>query len=194
MQEYLTGQNPNPGNIEFVINDVKRIGPQTLNLSIKLAELHRGITDFEYKISDSIEKAIRTLNNISIVMIIISFVALVTGICNIINVMLSSISERIRDIGVQRALGANSYVIFIQFVLEAVILSLAGGMIGILMGIIPLLFKNDFAKITGGWGPELSVGAEFLALCVGVFAGIVSGLIPAFVASYLKPSDALRYE
>ncbi|HEX7587384.1 MAG TPA: FtsX-like permease family protein, partial [Anaerolineae bacterium] len=127
----------------------------------------------------------------SLLVIGMAIVSLIVGGIGIMNVMMVSVTERTREIGVRLAVGARQWDIVQQFLIEAVALSLSGGLLGIAVGIltIPLLtrYRSDLAAVLT-W--ESIVGAFGVALVVGV----VFGLYPAIRASRLDPMEALRYE
>ena len=127
----------------------------------------------------------------SLLVIGMAVVSLIVGGIGIMNVMMVSVTERTREIGVRLAVGARQWDIVQQFLIEAVALSLSGGLLGIAVGIltIPLLtrYRSDLAAVLT-W--ESIVGAFGVALVVG----IVFGLYPAIRASRLDPMEALRYE
>ena len=106
------------------------------------------------------------------------------------NIMLVSVTERTREIGLRMAVGARSRDILKQFLVEAIVLCLVGGIIGILMGHGAALLVETYLK----WPIESSPEAVVAAFCVSVAVGIVFGFYPAYKASKLDPIDALRYE
>jgi putative ABC transport system permease protein len=111
------------------------------------------------------------------------------------NVMLSSISERIHEIGVRKALGAKRLQIFVQFTVETVTLSCVGGIAGMALGLTPLLFREVIKKATDGAAePTLYLSYLFGVFGIIVLVGICFGLYPALKASRMNPVDALRYE
>ena len=106
------------------------------------------------------------------------------------NIMLVSVTERTREIGIRMAVGARGRDILIQFLIEAVTLSLAGGMVGIALGMI----SAQIVAATTGW-PTITPFAWIGIACVSSAGiGIVSGFYPAWKASRLDPIEALRYE
>jgi putative ABC transport system permease protein len=120
----------------------------------------------------------------------IASVSLLVGGIGIMNIMLVSVTERTREIGLRMAVGARGRDILNQFLVEAVTLSLIGGLIGILLGVGGDAAIAKFA----GWPTELSAGAILLAAGFAAAIGIFFGYYPAKKASRLSPIDALRYE
>ncbi|MFT3870658.1 MAG: ABC transporter permease [Nibricoccus sp.] len=120
----------------------------------------------------------------------VALVSLIVGGIGIMNIMLVSVTERTREIGIRLAVGAHGKDVLLQFLTEAVVLSLAGGLIGIALG----AGASEFVSWKMGWPSELS--SLWMGIAVGgsAFVGIVSGFYPALKASQLDPIDALRYE
>src|SRR5262249_9820289 len=117
-------------------------------------------------------------------------VSLLVGGIGIMNIMLVSVTERTREIGVRMAIGAKPRSILLQFLIEALVLSLAGGLIGVALGIgAAAWLASKFRWPRGIQGGGITVSVLFSAL-----VGIVFGLYPARKASQLDPIDALRYE
>jgi len=104
--------------------------------------------------------------------------------------MLVSVTERTREIGVRKALGATFANILLQFLIEAVVIGVTGGMIGIAMG----LGASYIISTVFGWATVVSVGTILLAFGFSVAIGLFFGLYPARKAALLDPIDALRYE
>ena len=128
---------------------------------------------------------------LTLVLILVSAIALVISGIGIMNIMLVTVTERTREIGVRMAVGASRREILQQFLTEAVVISLAGGMIGILIGIsIPLSIRL-FAE---GVPVPISYLSVLVAFGVSLIVGVVFGLLPASRASQLNPTEALRYE
>ena len=121
----------------------------------------------------------------------IAGIALLVGGIGIMNIMLVSVTERTREIGIRKAIGAPRGAILFQFLVEAVVLSVAGGLIGLLasMGLLAMLRgPMDMPDLV------MTPGSASLALSFAVFIGVVFGIYPANKASKLKPIDALRHE
>jgi putative ABC transport system permease protein len=195
MKKNRTGFDPNPGSIEVQVGDTKRVKQLSKIIATTLREHHRGVEDFEYRTPEWLDKVTSMLTNVSILMTIISCLSLTIGGLSIMNVMLSSISERIREIGIRKALGATNIQIFIQFITETITLSLVGGSLGFVLGLVPLLFKNAILRSTGGSIEPTVLPLHVLFTFILVTGlGILFGLYPAVKAAKMKPVDALRYE
>lgn len=130
------------------------------------------------------------INYIYLAMIIITSVGLMVGGIGVMNIMLVSVTERTREIGVRKAIGAKRINIILQFLTEAMTLSGTGGVIGILFGIIIGVSVNSLA----GWPLTISIMWLIIGFVVSVSVGLISGIYPAIKASLLDPIDALRYE
>ncbi len=120
----------------------------------------------------------------------IAAVSLLVGGIGIMNIMLVMVMERTKEIGLRKALGAENYDIMIQFLIEAVMICLTGGLLGILFGGMISLGIGTFA----GWSVVITPGSVFMAFFFSAFTGILFGLWPALRASKLLPIIALRYE
>ncbi len=122
-------------------------------------------------------------------------IALVVGGIGILNIMLATVAERTREIGLRKAVGANNAAVRNQFLLEAGTLTFLGGIIGIIFGV--LISYGAAVAITGlgyDWKFEISIMSVVLAVGVSILTGVVFGLYPAYKASRLNPIEALRYE
>jgi len=137
-----------------------------------------------------IEQTNQITGPIKIIALVISLVALIAAGVGIMNIMLVSVTERTREIGIRKALGARKIWILVQFLFEAVILCLLGGFVGILIGVlsgnIAGSFLNAQTAIPWDW---VMIG---LTMCIAV--GVIFGTYPAYKASNLDPIEALRYE
>jgi putative ABC transport system permease protein len=112
------------------------------------------------------------------------------GGIGIMNIMLVSVTERTREIGIRMAVGAQGRDILLQFLIEAVTLSLLGGVIGILLGV----GSAELVSAIKGWPTLVSVSSVVLAFLFSAAVGVFFGFYPARKASRLDPIDALRYE
>jgi putative ABC transport system permease protein len=120
----------------------------------------------------------------------VAAVSLLVGGIGIMNIMLVSVTERTREIGVRKALGATRVNILLQFVVEAVVLCIAGGVLGILCGSLGALSLSRLMH----WNTLISPAAVVLAFCFSAAIGLFFGIWPAQQAAALDPIEALRYE
>ncbi len=127
---------------------------------------------------------------LSILILGIAFFCLLVGGIGIMNIMLVTVTERTREIGLRKAVGAKRRDILFQFLIESVVVSLIGGVIGILLG---WLAAALFSQIVD-WQAPVTIGAILLGFFFSVGVGVAAGFWPAFKASRLNPIDALRYE
>lgn len=195
MQRYITGINPQTRYIRVAVYDPNTMEQNATMISRLLTSLHRGVTDFDFRVAEWLEQIRAMITNASILMTAISFISLLVGGLSIMNVMLSSISERIYEIGIRQALGARRMHIFVQFLAETVTLSLTGGCIGSFLGMIPLFFKEEIKRSTeGAVEPTIFFSHLIFIVVLIVGIGILFGLYPALKASRMNPVEALRYE
>ena len=164
-------------------------------LRVLLREAHRldPGEDDDFKIrnqSEITEAATQTSQMLTLLLGAIAGVSLVVGGIGIMNIMLVSVTERTREIGIRLAVGARSSDVLAQFLMEAVVLSLVGGVMGILAALSLAFALNSFVGITTVINPEIVLLAFGFSGAVGVFFGFY----PARKASALNPIDALRYE
>jgi putative ABC transport system permease protein len=131
-----------------------------------------------------------TLGIITILLGAIASVSLVVGGIGIMNIMLVSVTERTREIGIRRAIGARGRDILTQFLVESVTLSCVGGFLGICLGIGLTKVISYFSQ----WQVHVSIPAMFVAVIFSATVGVVFGLYPAWKASKLDPIEALRFE
>ncbi|MCH2172883.1 ABC transporter permease [Myxococcota bacterium] len=156
-----------------------------------LKRSHHGVEDFEIVVpAELLAQAQSTQRVFNIVMGAIAFISLLVGGIGIMNIMLTTVTERTKEIGVRRAMGATEGAIMEQFLIETVLISMTGGLAGILLGSIMAKSINLFA----GWETVISVYSTCLAFGISGLVGIVFGLYPARRAAKMNPISALRFE
>jgi putative ABC transport system permease protein len=156
-----------------------------------LLERHHKKKDYEIVVPlELLRRAERTKQIFNIVLGSIAAISLLVGGIGIMNIMLASVTERTREIGIRRALGANREDIITQFLMEAVILSAAGGILGVLLGVIIPQFVSKFAGMT----TIVTFWSPFLAFTISGAVGVIFGIYPAFRAATMDPVEALRHE
>jgi len=143
---------------------------------------------------DTMEESLSMINNILGFLTLaiggIASISLLVGGIGIMNIMLVSVNERIREIGIRKSVGATRRDIFIQFLIESIVISMVGGTAGIILGVGTSMAIMRALGIT----PIISLWSASLAYFVSIFVGIVSGVYPATRAAALDPVEALRYE
>ena len=120
----------------------------------------------------------------------LAVVSLVVGGIGIMNIMLVSVTERTREIGIRKAIGARRGDILLQFLLEALFLSLVGGLIGVAFGFL----GSNIVSSLNGWRVVVEPGTVLMAFSFSALIGIFFGFYPALKAARLRPIEALRYE
>jgi putative ABC transport system permease protein len=156
-----------------------------------LTATHKDAGDFTVVVpAGLLEEKKQTQLIFSIVMICIAGISLLVGGIGIMNIMLATVLERTREIGIRRAIGARQADIVRQFLTEAVLISIVGGLIGIGFGF-------TLSRIIGsaaGWSTVVTTGSIVVAFGVSVFIGLLFGIYPAVQAAKLDPIEAIRYE
>jgi putative ABC transport system permease protein len=152
---------------------------------------HRNVADFTVVVpAELLAEQRRTQRIFDVVMVSIASISLLVGGIGIMNIMLASILERTREIGVRRAVGARQKDIVRQFLIEAVLISFAGGMIGIGFG----FGISQLIASLAGWQTIVTTVSIVLAFAVSVSVGLIFGIYPATKAARLDPVEAIRYE
>jgi putative ABC transport system permease protein len=157
---------------------------------------HYGVENFKIEGQDS-ERGQEQLilGVIKMLLLTTALLSLFVGGINIMNIMLVTVTERTREIGVRRAIGAPPSAILLQFLLEAAFIALAGGLVGVLGGVIlSWLIGVGLGRLIGSWNLHIEAWSIALGLGLSLSTGVVFGLFPAWRAARLDPVEALRYE
>ncbi len=152
--------------------------------------------DFTVRSSAQAMEMITTITDaLKYFLVAIAAMSLLVGGIGIMNIMLVSVTERTREIGLRKAVGANNKSIMLQFLMEAATITLSGGTIGVIAGGIIAILISIIANFLGySWDLSISLLSIILSLTVSVSVGLIFGLYPALRASRLEPVEALRHE
>ena len=177
-------------NVKVAMEDIKRV----------LREQHRirdaENDDFSVRdLADALKLLTGITDTLRIFLALMAGISLVVGGIGIMNIMLVTVSERTREIGLRKAIGATQINIRNQFLLESIVLTFTGGIFGIILGVIVSYLVAIGARFAGyDWAFIISPFAVILAVTVSILTGIIFGLYPALKAARLDPIEALRYE
>ncbi|MCX5635060.1 MAG: ABC transporter permease [Planctomycetota bacterium] len=177
--------------ITVKVRSAEQVLPMRDILDVLLARLHKAKNDYHITVPlEMLRYAAAERRRSSIVLGSIAAISLLVGGIGIMNIMLATVSERTREIGIRRALGAKKRDIVIQFLSETLLLTLAGGIIGIILGsVIPFLVTYFSRQPTAITGVSL-----ILAFGISAAVGIIFGLYPAYRAANMDPIESLRHE
>ena len=187
-----SGKNENINQLDKIIIRVKETLQLTSTAKVAgnmLMRKHNDIRDFEVSIPELLLKQQQKTKNIfNIVLGAIAGISLIVGGIGIMNIMLASVMERIREIGTRQAIGASRKDIVFQFLSESTLISLAGGLIGIILGVVLSKIIQTMFDIK----TIISVFSIFISFGVSVFIGITFGYLPAKKAAEKDPVESLR--
>ncbi|HVN56915.1 MAG TPA: ABC transporter permease [Bacteroidales bacterium] len=173
------------------VNETEQINPTTEVLSRMLTRRHSTVKDFEITVPELLLKQQqRTKDIFNIVLGAIASISLIVGGIGIMNIMFASVMERIKEIGTRMAIGAKKMDIVVQFLSEAVLISISGGFIGVFLGVIMAKMIEKIAGIM----TIVSFFSVFVAFGVSAAVGVIFGYSPAKRASEKDPIESLRYE
>ena len=187
-----SGPNLKLDSLLFQVANTDRFKETLDQVGNVLRMTHRGIEDFGFDTReewfDQIEENVRSVRASGG---LIASISLLVGGIGITNIMLASITERIREIGVRRAVGAKGRDIFVQIVVEAAVIGVIGGLLGLVasLGMMKILVAISPEKNA----PVLEMGNVIVSFSFAVAIGVLSGLYPAFKAARIEPIEALRY-
>lgn len=187
--------NAYEGYRSFVFNanpdsDVKKVSADAKKFFNKFYTKNKDFQISTIEMETLLDSVTTMLNTINIAISVIAGISLLVGGIGVMNIMLVSVTERTREIGTRKALGAKNSDILQQFIVEAVIICMIGGAIGIVVGLI----AGDAGAKFMGYPSEPSVTSILIAVIFSTIIGVFFGFYPAQKASNLDPIDALRYE
>ena len=202
MQYRLSAQRTATGDLSVQVINVQVVNASEMDAASQqiayiLRERHRivGQDDFTISSQQDILQTLQETTQVWVVFLgIIASISLLVGGIGIMNIMLVSVTERTREIGLRKAVGAKRQDILLQFLVESALLSLGGGMLGVLVGVGVSRFASGLSL--GGQTIQTVISPDIALLAVAVAAaiGILFGLYPAYRAARLNPIEALRYE
>lgn len=178
-------------NFTATIKDISKIDQVSSDI-VKMLELKHKSTGKYYveNIMKNMEEINSVLNTLTMFTAFVASISLFVGGIGVMNIMLVSVSERTREIGILKSIGASNWIVRTQFLMEAIILSLIGGISGIILGFFTSQVIGKYVKIE----PYISLKAVLMTVLISSLVGIIFGVYPANKASKLNPIDALRYE
>jgi putative ABC transport system permease protein len=187
-----------PGMVRIIMVKAKTeqdLGPAEQQINELLRQRHhigpKQDNDFTVRnLTQMMQAAEQSTKVMTLLLGAIASVSLLVGGIGIMNIMLVSVTERTREIGIRMAIGAKTWDIRLQFVIEALILSLTGGVAGIIVGVS----GSEILAMVAGWTTVVSPFSVLMAFGFSGLVGIFFGFYPAYKASLLNPIDALRYE
>jgi putative ABC transport system permease protein len=177
--------------IVIKIDDSASIRDQASTINNLMSVMHRYVDDYSIVVPEKLlEQNQRTQGIFNIVMGAIASISLLVGGIGIMNIMLASVLERTNEIGLRRAIGAKKLDIRMQFMAEAIAISLAGGIIGVALG----YGISRAVAVFSGWSTIITIPSIVLSFGVSSIIGLIFGIYPAVQASNLDPIECLRYE
>lgn len=190
---------PSKGNLKsdtlseiiLQLKDSRQIEPMSKLAKNILSHSHNGQEDYQVVVpQELLNQAYRTQQTFNLVLGSIAAVSLLVGGIGIMNIMLATVSERTREIGIRRAVGANKRHILLQFLLETLLLTLGGAITGVILGVAASLAISYFA----GWKTIVTIWSVVVSLGMASGVGLFSGLYPAYKAAQMNPITALRHD
>jgi putative ABC transport system permease protein len=180
-------------DIDLKVQSLDKLEPALQQARNVMMLTHRGIEDFSFRTQENnVENVKIAIGNARTSGGIIAAISLLVGGIGIMNIMLASITERVREIGLRKAVGATTFAVFTQILVESVVIGVVGGIAGLA---VSWAFVKLLANLSPtGNTPVITPEAMIMAFTFSAVVGLLAGLIPALKASKLDPIQALRYE
>ncbi|PYX07197.1 MAG: ABC transporter permease [Acidobacteria bacterium] len=190
VSRYFT-DTPTVRQIYFSVADPSMVGPATAQIKRVIQSRHRPESVYNVEnLTQLVAVAEKTANALTVVLLLVAAITLLVSGIGIMNIMLATVSARIREIGIRKAIGATNREIRFQFLSEAILISLIGGFVGVIIG-LALPFSVRFLT---EYRIPISGLSAIVAIVVSSLVGVLFGTVPATRAAKLDPVESLRYE
>jgi putative ABC transport system permease protein len=179
--------------LELKVGDVDKLPQALQQVRNVLMSTHKGIEDFTFRTQEDWAEQINIfIHNARMSGGLIAGISLLVGGIGIMNIMLASISERVREIGIRKSVGASTGDVFLQILVEAVVIAILGGLVGLVTSFALVDLISSFSPTENA--PIVTLTALTVAFSFSALVGVLAGIFPAIKAAKLNPIEALRYE